>query len=156
MRATALSAALILVSTAMALSDDVPFAALPPKGEQEISNLVSLGDIMSVTQLRHIKLWYAGNSKNWDLVNYQLDRISESLRRAAVLYVNIPVDEVNAAAEHVTALRQAAAAKDSGKFVRAYSALTMACNSCHSHGGVGFIKIQTPTSSPFSDENYGK
>ena len=49
-------------------------------------------------------------------------------------------------------MRAAAAEKDEAKFSRAYTAFTNACNACHVNGGVGFIRIQTPVASPFSDE----
>ena len=35
----------------------------------------ALGDIMSATQLRHIKLWFAGKLQNWDLASYELRQI---------------------------------------------------------------------------------
>jgi hypothetical protein len=155
MRSFALSAALTLVATT-ALGDEVPFATPPPAqlGQMDPSMLASLGDIMGATQLRHIKLWYAGKSGNWELVGYELDRIAESLRRAAVLYSNIPVEYVIAASKPLSEMRDAVATKDGKKFVRTYFELTQACNSCHAAGRVGFIRLQTPTSSPFSDEVY--
>ncbi len=155
MRTIALSAAAALIATT-ALGEDVPFATPPPTqvGQMDPSMLASLGDIMGVTQLRHIKLWYAGKSGNWELAGYELDRIAESLRRAAVQYSNIPVEYVIAASKPLSEMRDAVAKKDDKKFVRAYYELTQACNSCHAAGRVGFIKLQTPTSSPFSDEVY--
>src|ERR1700677_3712052 len=94
MKIIALTVAFTLTATLMASGDDVPFAAspLPQLGEPDTSNLVSLGDVMGETQLRHIKLWYAGSSQNWDLAPYELDRIGESLTRAAILYANIPIE----------------------------------------------------------------
>jgi len=88
MKIIALTTTFTLMATLAASGDDVPFAAppLPRPGEPNTSNLVSLGDIMGETQLRHIKLWYSGSSGNWDLVNYEVDRITESLTRAAILY----------------------------------------------------------------------
>lgn len=46
----------------------------------------SLADIMSVTQLRHLKLSYAGTVSNWELANYDLGQIQESFSMAARLY----------------------------------------------------------------------
>jgi hypothetical protein len=86
---------------------------------------------MGVTQLRHIKLWYAGRAGNWQLTKYELARISESLIRAALLYTNIPVEYVNAANQSLGRLNEAAEAKSPERFGRSYSELTMACNSCH-------------------------
>jgi hypothetical protein len=159
MKKIALGAAFALMATVAAFGEDTPpFAASSPAapGQPDTSNLVSLGDIMGVTELRHIKLWYAGKSKNWPLVDYEIDRITESLRRAALLYSNIPVEDIKAVVQPLADIRDAAATRNTGTFVRGYAKLTAACNSCHSDGKVGFIRIQTPTSSPFSDEDYGK
>ncbi len=159
MKIIALGAAVALMATAAAWGEDTPpFAASSPPapGQPDTSNLVSLGDIMGVAELRHIRLWYAAKSENWPLVGYEIDRITESLRRAAILYSNIPIEDIKAVVGPLAAMRDAAAARNGGKFLRGYSDLTTACNSCHAHGGVGFIRIQTPTSSPFSDENFDK
>jgi len=111
---------------------------------------------MGETQLRHIKLWYSGSSGNWDLVSYEVDRIAESLTRAAILYTNIPVEYIKSEAGPLVGMRDAIAAKDTKEFIHSYSELTAACNACHIAGHVGFIRIQTPTSSPFSDEVLSK
>ena len=157
MRIIALTTAFTLLATLVVYGDDVPFAAppLPRSGEPEVSNLVSLGDIMGETQLRHIKLWYAGSSGSWELAHYEIDRITESLTRAAILYSNIPIEYVKSAADPLTGMRDAVATKNVEGFIRSYTDLTAACNACHVAGQVGFIRIQTPTSSPFSDEVFG-
>src|SRR6185436_14804061 len=36
-----------------------------------------LGEIMALQQMRHIKLWYAGSSANWELAAYELDELKE-------------------------------------------------------------------------------
>lgn len=46
--------------------------------------------------------------------------------------------------------------RNNKEFIRDYTELTAACNARHLAGHVGFIRIQTPTSSPFSDEVFGK
>ena len=154
MKIVALSAAFSLMATLTALGEDAPFAS--PSPSHHGSDLVDLGDIMVLTQLRHTKLWYAGKLKDWALVRYEIDRISESLVKAALLYTNIPVENVQAVAAPLTGLREAAANKDTEKFIRSYSELTAACNSCHSAGNVGFIHMQTPSSPAFTDEVYGR
>ena len=126
-----------------------PFAAA-----QEEALRPRLGDIMVAAQWRHIKLWFAGKSRNWDLASYEVDRLRESLEIAALLYTGIPADDVNATADPIEAIRAAIAAKDGGKFRKGFNDLTAACNACHEHIGRGFIVIQTPTSSPFSDQDF--
>jgi len=86
-----LSIAFALVAVLPALGEDVPFAAPPP---QSSTYLASLGDIMGKIQLRHIKLWYAIKSKNWDLSDYELAQLRNSFESAVVLYRNIPVEYI--------------------------------------------------------------
>ena len=47
-------------------------------------------------------------------------------------------------------------AKDSVRFIKGYNALTAACNACHEGFGRGFIVIQVPTASPFSDRSFAR
>src|SRR5438132_11008664 len=36
-----------------------------------------LGEIMTLQQMRHTKLWLAGEAKNWDLAAYEIDELGE-------------------------------------------------------------------------------
>ncbi len=157
MRAIALSAMIAVTAIAPASSDDVPFAAPPPRvaGQPDAPVLASLGDLMGFVQMRHIKLWYAGKSENWGLARYELAQLEDTLSRAAMRYVNIPVEYIMKAGKPLGEMRDAAAAKDAGKFIRGYAELTAACNACHTAGEVGFIHIQPPTASPYSDQAFG-
>jgi hypothetical protein len=114
----------------------------------------ALGDIMSATQLRHIKLWFAGKLKNWDLASYELRQIRTSLEDAANLYHGIPVAYVGATLDPIRAIGAAIEAKDGARFAKGFNDLTAGCNSCHAGIGRGFIVIQVPTVSPFSDQSF--
>jgi mono/diheme cytochrome c family protein len=155
-RSIALGVALALIAIVPASSDDVPFAAPPPPhpGQPDAPVLASLGDLMGFVQMRHIKRWYAGKAKNWGLARYELAQLEDTLSRAAVRYVNIPVEYIIKAGKPLGDMRDAATAKDAAKFMRGYSELTAACNACHTAGDVGFIHIQPPTASPYSDQAY--
>src|SRR5665647_1907722 len=154
--AFAAMAAVSIPATASAQSDDIPFAQQPlaRPGQSTDASLLSLGDVMTLAQMRHIKLWYAAKSGNWGLAGYSVDKIKESLFKAAMLYVNIPVELVKTVDAPLTSMKEAAARKDFKAFSSAYSDLTVACNTCHVAGNVGFIRIQTPSASPFSDQAY--
>ncbi|WP_051953124.1 hypothetical protein [Methylocapsa aurea] len=145
-----------IVSAPPALGDDVLFAAPPPSGAGLSSEtyLTSLGDIMANVQWRHIKLWHAIRSKNWELLNYELSQLKDSFDKAAVLYRNLPVEYIGSVVKPLLALQEAVKANDLGKVKRGFTDLTTACNSCHQAAGIGFIAIQTPTSSPFSDQKF--
>jgi len=113
-----------------------------------------LGDIMGMTQIRHLKLSFAGKLRNWGLAAYELDQIKESFQDASTLYPGIPVTDMTIVAEPVRRLKDAIQAKDSRKFSAAFTQLTAACNGCHQAIGRGFIVIQTPTSAPFSNQTF--
>ena len=121
---------------------------------QQDAHVQRLGDIMSATQLRHIKLWFARKLQNWDLAAYEVEQIKESLGNAAELYMQIPVELVSNTIGPIRLIHDAIEAKDGSKFNKAFDDLTAACNACHQAIGRGFIVIQVPTASPFSDQSF--
>jgi len=36
-----------------------------------------LGELMNFTQMRHAKLWFAGQEQNWQLAQYEVDELQE-------------------------------------------------------------------------------
>ena len=118
-----------------------------------------LNTLMMVTQLGHFKLWYAGAVQNWALANYELAQIRANIADAKRLYPDNSRSNMSVMMPAADELDEAIKAKDSAKFVKAFSKLTAACNSCHDATGVGFIKIRDPRlspieTSPFSDESF--
>lgn len=107
---------------------------------------------MSATQFRHIKLWFAGKLQNWELAAYEVEQIKGSLGDAAQIYMEIPVELVANTIGPIQLIHDAIEAKDSTKFSKAFNDLTAACNACHQAIGRGFIVIQVPTASPFSNQ----
>ena len=127
-------------------------AAQSPVGLAGVNYVPHLGDIMGATQLRHFKLSFAGKLRNWELAAYELDRIKASFQDAATLYPGIPITDMTIVAEPVQRLSEAIQERDSKKFSAGFAELTEACNICHRVIGRGFITIQVPTSSPFSNQ----
>jgi hypothetical protein len=123
---------------------------LPPSE----SYVPRLGDIMNAAQSRHVKLWFAGKSANWELAAYELRQLKASLVEAASLYQGIPVTNVTTMAQPVQSVNDAVEAKDSKKFATAYGELTSGCNGCHQSIGRGFITMRVPDVSPFSDQQF--
>ncbi|WP_051335512.1 hypothetical protein [Methylocapsa acidiphila] len=147
--------AFAIAAASPTLADDVPFAA-PPLVSPGLPSAPSatLGDIMGKLQLRHIKLWFAIKSRNWDLTDYELGQMRDSFENAVILYRNIPVELIASATNPLITLQAAAKAKDFAKAERGFTELTVACNACHKAAQIGFITIQTPTSSPFADQAF--
>ena len=113
-----------------------------------------LGDIMGTTQLRHLKLWYAGKDKNWNLAQYELGQIKESFQDAMTYYPGLPAADMTIMTKPASDLGNAILAKDGVGFVRAFRGLTAACNACHQAQGYGFIVIKLPRFSPFGNQSF--
>ena len=116
-----------------------------------------LGEIMSATQMRHLKLWYAGQTGNWPLAGYELDELKEGFDDAAKLHPiheGVPVGEMigRLTQEPLQDLSGAISKKDSRVFARAFDRLTAACNSCHRAANHGFIRIGRPSVAPFGNQ----
>jgi hypothetical protein len=146
----------LIVASYIALLASVPFATAQPAKEPYAPGL---GEFMTATQLRHAKLWFAGKQHNWDLAAYEIDEITEGLEDAATQFPTrdgIPVaDMIKANIDPAVAeLKKAVEARSSAKFTVAFDNLTGACNTCHAAANKSFIRIQRPTSSPLSNQNF--
>ena len=145
-----------IVATCIALATSVLFAAAQPAKEPYAPGL---GEFMTATQLRHAKLWFAGKESNWDLAAYEIDEIAEGLEDAEKQFPThdgIPVaDMIKANIDPaLEELKKAVAARSSTRFAIAFDKLTSACNSCHAGADKPFIRIQRPTSSPLSNQDF--
>jgi hypothetical protein len=121
--------------------------------------LPGFGEFMSATQMRHAKLWFAGDAQNWDLAAFELDEIKEGLEDATRLHPThegIPVGDMIKASldEPLAGLAKAIEAKDKNEFTRAFDVLTEACNGCHTAAAHAFIKITRPTAPPVSNQDF--
>jgi hypothetical protein len=146
----------IIVAAALILASPVLFAAAQPAKEPYAPGL---GEFMTATQLRHAKLWFAGNAKNWDLAGYEIDEIKEGLEDAAKQFPthdDVPVADMITAiiGPAIEELEMAVEAKSSAKFVVAFDKLTTACKTCHAGAKKEFIRIQRPTALPVSNQNF--
>jgi hypothetical protein len=54
----------------------------------------------------------------------------------------------------IEGLEKAVGAKSNAKFTVAFDQLTSACNTCHAGANKPFIRIQRPTESPLSNQNF--
>jgi hypothetical protein len=151
MRSIALAAAALTLSCTAHAVEGSPDAAQ--------SYQPGLGEIMSATQMRHAKIWFAGKARNWELAHYELDEIREGLDDAVKfhpLFKGVPVSAmVNQLTDQPLAdLDAAVAAQDSARFSKAFDSLTGACNACHHAAGHGYIVIKRPGASPFSNQAF--
>jgi hypothetical protein len=118
-----------------------------------------LGEIMTLQQMRHTKLWLAGDAQNWDLAAYEIDELGEGFDdviKYHPTHEGSPVAPKDAIPRIVTEplkeLRSVVEKKDTAAFGPAYDKLTEACNSCHQATNFGFNVVQRPTSNPYPNQ----
>lgn len=118
----------------------------------EPENLPRLSEMMVQQQMRHIKLWFAGDAGNWALADYELDQLKDGFDDIAKLLGG------DLAQQHLggalSQLEKSIDAKDHGAFVSAFDSLSSGCNACHGTLDHAFIVIQRPTLLPYSDQNF--
>ena len=139
----------LAITLALPAQAQAPSVGAPPQ-----AYVPRLGDIMGATQLRHLKLWYAGKEKNWNLAQYELGQIKETFQDAMSYYPGLPAADMTTMTKPASELGSAILAKDGAGFVRAFRELTAACNACHQAQGYGAIVIKLPTASPFSNQSF--
>src|SRR5215467_3930961 len=146
--------ALALLAPARAAEEHPPHA---PAGKETYAS--GLGEIMSLQQMRHLKLWLAGAAKNWPLADYELDELKEGFDDIAKFFAtkdDMPIGQMagSTAVPTLPDVKAAIDARDSKKFAAAFDKLTAACNQCHQATKHEFIVIQRPTSSPYSNQSF--
>ena len=149
--ASILAVALMLTPV---MAQDVPFATPPSSRNPSESAVGTLANIMLNMQLRHIKLWFAGKAKNWDLVKYEAEKLKADFAIAAGFYRGLPVENVGVAANPLNRLIEAAAKKDYSLYSSTFNELTDGCNSCHAAAQIGFVRIRVPKTLPFDDQSF--
>lgn len=161
--------ALALVFVASALSFGIACgprsttAAGGPSAAASEAYVPGLGEMMSLQQMRHAKLWFAGQAGNWELAAYELDELGEGfddIVKFHPTHKDSPVAPKDAIPRMVTEplkeLRTAVDKHDSHTFERAYDSLTASCNNCHQATNFGFNAVQTPATSPYPNQVFAR
>ena len=118
----------------------------------EVQSSPRLNDIMVQQQMRHIKLWFAGDAGNWPLADYELDQLKDGFDDVAnLLGGELAQQHVGGA---ISGLEKAIDAKSREAFVSAFDRLSAGCNECHRTLDHAFIMIQRPALNPYSDQNF--
>ncbi len=118
-----------------------------------------LGELMSLQQMRHVKLWLAGEAGNWKLASYELDELREGfddIIKFHPTHKDSPVRPKDAIPRMVFGplddLGRAVDAQNVAAFRAAYDALTTACNHCHDATNFGFNRVQRPAGNPYPNQ----
>ena len=127
---------------------DVPKAYVP--GLEQFMNLILI---------EHNKLWFAAKARNWPLAAYELGEIKEimgDVQDFVPTFKSLPLADMLDAVitKEIAGLEKAVEAKDFKAFAVGYDKLTAACNACHQGTDNGFIVIQRPSRSAFTNQEY--
>ena len=138
---------------------ETPASAPAQSSPPEEAYVPGLGEIMTLQQMRHTKLWLAGQAGNWDLAAYEVKELGEGFddvvkfhptheespvapKDAIPRMITVPLDDLKAVVEK----------KDPKAFEPAYDALTKACNDCHQATNFGFNVVQRPAANPYPNQ----
>jgi hypothetical protein len=128
---------------------------------KENAYVIGLGEIMGAVQVRHGKLWFAGDMQNWDLAAYEMDELQEGFDDAMKFHPNhhsVPRPLTEMMPEYmdqaIADLRASIEAKDHAAFVEAFEVATASCNACHTEANFGFNVVVTPTTPPYDNQSF--
>jgi hypothetical protein len=118
-----------------------------------------LEQFMNLILIEHNKLWFAAKARNWPLAAYELGEIKEimgDVQDFVPTFKSLPLADMLDAviSKEVAGLEKAIDAKDFKTFAAGYDKLTAACNACHQSTENGFIVIQRPSRSAFTNQDY--
>src|SRR5262245_27457626 len=151
------------MKTSIAWAPIVLLLALPACSREPAAPAYTpgLGEIMTLTQMRHAKLWFAGQAGNWPLASYELDELHEGLDDAATFHPThkdspVPIPQVieKIMTSPLNELDKAVKAHDGAAFSAAFDALTEACNACHRATNFGFNVVTRPAANTYSNQAF--
>jgi len=146
MKASILIAALVVLPLAASAETKEPYTP-------------GLGEIMTLQQMRHLKLWFAGQAQNWPLADYELDELKEGYEDIVKYYPTkdeVPTGVMATAiiAKEVADLNKAIEAKDRKQFTAAFDKLNASCNACHQSSKKPVIVVQRPAANPYANQSF--
>jgi len=113
------------------------------------------GEFMGNIQIHHAKLWFAGENKNWQLADFEMNEIKENLdgiqkycsdrtETKSIGMINLAMDS----------LSNSILKKNKVMFQRNYTTLTNSCNTCHQATNHEYNVITVPKIPPFSNQDF--
>jgi hypothetical protein len=159
--AALLAGSIGLAASAIAIATAAPAAGAPAGGGLVILEFKpAMDDLMTMLiQPRHIKLYYAGQQKNWTLAAFELNELVGALKRIGATIPKYRTFSVDATvgsifAPKIQAMNAAIQSKNPAQFASAYGELTEACNTCHQGMEHDFLVIKVPDAPFYPDQDF--
>lgn len=143
--------ALCLATATPAIAGDGKVES-PAGGQSAKIAAPELGQQMLELQIRHNRLWWAGEAGNWNLAYYMVSELGEALRDIEATNGDAPELQPQKLSEvmprimnpAIQTVQQALAQRKKVAFRQAYDKLSAACTACHKEAGVDFLQLQRP------------
>ncbi|MDB5124873.1 MAG: hypothetical protein JWP94_3002 [Mucilaginibacter sp.] len=120
------------------------------------SYIPGTGAIMNtIVQPHHLKLWFAGQHKNWALAEYERQELMGGFEKIQKYHKDKP--EATAVAmifPAMDAVEKAIRDKDAAAFKNNFVVLTNTCNTCHKALKYEFNVIKVPTTNSFGNQSF--
>jgi hypothetical protein len=136
-------------------------SAAPAPTAAPAASASGLGELMALQQVRHAKLWLAGDARNWGLAGYEWKELQEGFADIERLYPTrpdspVPIDQAveTMMTDPLQQLGEAIGKKDAKAFAAAFDMLTEGCNSCHQATNHAFTVLQRPKTNPFPNQSF--
>jgi hypothetical protein len=118
-----------------------------------------LGEYMTTIQLHAGKLWFAAKASNWELAQYELDELKETMEAAKGLNAEKNGVKISGVLDsvlqsQVAELDKSIKSKSQTQFQKSYDETLSACNGCHTEAGYKFIEIVRPTAPPVTNQRW--
>jgi hypothetical protein len=113
------------------------------------------GEFMGNIQVHHAKLWFAGQNKNWELADFEINEINENLEAIKKYCTDRPeTKSISIIDQAMDSISIAIAQKNPAKFNQSYINLTTTCNTCHQATSHQYNVIKIPDTPPFSNQDF--
>ena len=114
-----------------------------------------LGEFMTNIQVHHAKLRFAGLNENWQLADFEIHEIMESIEDIKKYETDRPESKLTGIlSPAMDSINHAIQQKDPVLFKSSYVLLTNTCNNCHKSVHFDFNVVTIPTASSFSNQDF--
>ena len=116
-----------------------------------------VGEFMLAIQMHHAKLWFAGKNSNWELANFEMEEIQESLDDIKTYCADSPsIKPLLMIFPPLDSVRSAIKTKNIESFKSSFNFLTNTCNNCHKEANHPFNVIKIPDNPPVTNQVFEK
>ena len=127
---------------------DVDYRWLPDDDAEKFSAIedqfAGFSQTMHAVGHRYTELYWAGQDRNWQFADYQLETNNDSIERGIIRRPARAESARDFLDDDIPGLQETIDAEDGDAFDEQFDDLTLGCNTCHAKEQVPFINIGPP------------